>query len=178
MEATVGRVRLGGIVEREVPPVLLEEFTKAFRAGRITLDLRRPSPQAAAAVVDSIAEVFPPKMFLARIAAPSPGEVEITLGEAAREAPMRFLADVLDTRVEFDEPPRIVVNVVPRPCARPANIRLQTAGKMEAPVGSLRENAKIQSGTSAKCLASHSAERRTRQACSSPSASARSHRPG
>ena len=125
--ATVGRVRLGGIVEHEAPPVVVEQFTKGLAAGRITLDIRRPSPRAAAAVADSLAQAFPTGMLLAEVTALSPGEVAIAIGGSAREAPMRFLAEVLETQVEYEEPPTIVVNERLGTVAAPGRIEIAPA---------------------------------------------------
>lgn len=125
--ATVGRVRLGGIVERERAPVVEGGFTKALEAGRITLNLRKPSPQAAAAIAESIARALSKGTLLAEVRAASPGEVEIELGPEARRTPMRFLAEVLETRVEFDEPAVIVVNHRLGTVAAPGRIEIAPA---------------------------------------------------
>jgi flagellar P-ring protein precursor FlgI len=106
----VGTVRGGGIVERQVPPEVLEDFTASFNEGRIVLDLARPSLRAAAAVAEGIALIYGKSGSTVSAKATSPGEVVLAFGPIARENAVRFLADVLATPVEFVPPARIVIN--------------------------------------------------------------------
>lgn len=110
LPATVGRIPRGGIVEREPPPVLMEEFTAGLARGLVRLDLKRASPQAASAVAAAVSRACGRSGAVARARAVSPGEVELELGERVRQDAVAILADVLELEVDYEPIPQVVVN--------------------------------------------------------------------
>lgn len=114
----VGKVVRGGIVERSLPPCMLEVFERNLACGRVTLDLARPSARLAATVAEAVGAAFGgprlggrgPEERMVSARAVSPGEVDVVLSEAARSDPVGILAEILDVPVEVRLPARIVIN--------------------------------------------------------------------
>ncbi|MHC4251818.1 MAG: flagellar basal body P-ring protein FlgI [Planctomycetota bacterium] len=108
--ATVGIVRGGGIVERAAPPVVLEEFSSRLDEGRITLDLKEASAEAAMAVSKALEHPGGELRDAFRARAVTPGEVEVTLAAGMRGEAVGLLAHILAFPVDLAPRPRIVVN--------------------------------------------------------------------
>jgi flagellar P-ring protein precursor FlgI len=108
--ATVGIVYGGGIVERAAPPVALEAFRARMAEGRITLDLKGASAEAARAVARAVNRPYGAFADAIRARAVTPGEVEVAVAPELREDAIGLLADVLALPVDLAPPARIVVN--------------------------------------------------------------------
>ncbi|MHC5057481.1 MAG: flagellar basal body P-ring protein FlgI, partial [Planctomycetota bacterium] len=108
--ATVGIVFGGGIVERAAPPVVLEDFSSRLDMGRITLDLKEASAEAAMAITKALSRPGGELGDTFRARAVTPGEVEVTLAAGMRGEAVGLLAHILALPVDLAPRPRIVVN--------------------------------------------------------------------
>ena len=116
-----GRVWGGGLVVRDAPRAAPDHDPTLF------LELRSPSVQAASAVAEAVREAFGGSDLVKSVRAVSAGEVAVVPGRVGRADPVGLAAALLDTRVVFDPPARIVVDGRSGAVAAPGDLRVGAA---------------------------------------------------